>query len=229
MTRPARRPPMRVLGVDGCKGGWVGVVLSDGEVPIAIVERSIDRLAAHTGDVDAIGIDIPIHLNEDRDRPCDTAARRFLRPYTSRVFNAPVLAVLDCASYHDACATSFAAIGKRISRQTWELVPKIAEVEGWWRTARCRVFEVHPEAGFAAMAGRPIAERKRTREGEQIRRALLTEHGLEPPERPAGSSADDLLDACAAAWSTARIVRDDGRCLPDPPPSVRGQQKAIWF
>ncbi|HTN78063.1 MAG TPA: DUF429 domain-containing protein [Acidimicrobiales bacterium] len=228
MTRRGPRRT-RVLGVDGCRGGWVGVVLSDGSSPTAIVERSISGLAALAGEIDAIGIDIPIHLDEDRDRPCDTAARRFIRPHTSRVFNAPVRAVLDCNSYREACEVSFALLGKKISKQTWELVPKIADVESWWRTAGCPVFEVHPEAGFAAMAGHAIAEGKRTRDGASIRRALLVERGLDPPDVPFGAKPDDLLDACAAAWSTARIVRGEGRCLPDPPPIVRGERQAIWF
>ena len=220
---------MRVLGVDGCKGGWVGVILDDDAEPAALVERSIDRLAETAGPVAAIGIDMPIHLNESSDRVCDSAARRLIRPFTSRVFNAPVLRVLDCETYPDACAASFAALGKKISKQTWGLVPKIREVEHWRTSAASAVYEVHPEAAFAAMAGSVVAERKRTSEGAQRRRALLRAQGLTPPERPSGVGVDDLLDACAAAWSTRRLVRGEGRSLPDPPVSVRGQPQAIWY
>ena len=220
---------MRVLGVDGCKGGWVGVVLDDDAGPLALVERSIDRLADAAGPVDAIGVDMPIHLNETSDRVCDSAARQLIRPFTSRVFNAPVLCVLDCETYLDACAASFAALGKKISKQTWALVPKIKEVEQWRTSAGCPVYEVHPEAAFAAMGGCVIGERKRTSEGAQVRRALLISDGLTPPERPAGIGVDDLLDACAAAWSTRRLARGEGRSLPDPPVIVRGQPQAIWF
>ena len=220
---------MRVLGVDGCKGGWVGVVLEDDAEPIALVERSIDRIADDAGLVDAIGIDMPIHLNEAADRLCDSAARRFISPFTSRVFNAPVLAVLDCDTFLDACAASSAALGKKISKQTWALVPKIREVEQWRTSAGCPVYEVHPEAGFAVMAGGVVPEGKRTSEGAKVRRALLDAQGLAPPERPAAVGVDDLLDACAAAWSTRRLARGEGRCLPDPPVIVRGEPQAIWF
>ena len=75
------------------------------------------RLADAAGAVDAIGIDMPIHLNETSDRVCDSAARHLIRPFTSRVFTAPVLCVLDCETYLDACAASFAALGKKISKQ----------------------------------------------------------------------------------------------------------------
>jgi predicted RNase H-like nuclease len=145
------------------------------------------------------------------------------------VFNAPVLCVLDCETYLDACAASFAALGKKISKQSWALVPKIKEVEQWRTSAGCPVYEVHPEAAFAAMGGCVIADRKRTSEGAQVRRALLISDGLTPPERPAGVGVDDLLDACAAAWSTRRLARGEGRSLPDPPVIVRGQPQAIWF
>jgi len=40
---------------------------------------------------------------------------------------------------------------------------------------------------------------------------------------------DDLLDACAAAWSTRRLVRGEGCSLPDPPVFVRGEAQAIWY
>ena len=220
---------MRVLGVDGCKRGWVGVVLDDDAEPVALVERSIDRLAADAGPVAAIGIDMPIHLNESSDRVCDSAARHLIRPFTSRVFNAPVLHVLDCETYLDACAASFAALGKKISKQTWALVPKIREVEDWRTAAECAVYEVHPEAAFAAMAGSVVAERKRSSEGAQLRHALLHAEGLTPPERPSGVGVDDLLDACAAAWSTRRLARGEGCSLPDPPVFVRGEAQAIWY
>ena len=190
---------------------------------------AIDRLADAAGRVDAIGIDMPIHLNETSDRVCDSMARHFIRPFTSRVFNAPVLSVLDCETYRDGCDVSFAALGKKISKQTWALVPKIKEVELWRRSAGCAVYEVHPEAAFAAMARHVVAERKRTPEGAQVRRALLGAQGLTPPDRPIGVGVDDLLDACAAAWSTRRLLRGEGRSLPDPPVIVRGDPQAIWY
>jgi predicted RNase H-like nuclease len=108
-------------------------------------------------------------------------------------------------------------------------VPKIREVEDWRTAAECAVYEVHPEAALAAMAGSVVAERKRTSEGAQLRHALLRAEGLTPPERPSGVGVDDLLDACAAAWSTRRLVRGEGCSLPDPPVFVRGEAQAIWY
>ena len=216
-----------MLGIDGCKGGWIGVVLDDDAEPAAAFGPHIADVVAWAGDVDAIGIDIPIHLNDDSDRPCDTAARRALSPHGSRVFNAPVSAVLRSASYADANEVSFAALGKKISKQTWNLVPKIAEVDQWLPGAPCAVYEVHPELSFAAMRGSVIAESKKTREGAALRSFTLADHGIEvPTELP---RSDDLLDACAVAWSARRLARGEATCLPDPPPVVRGDAQAVWF
>ena len=218
---------MRALGVDGCKGGWIGVVLDDEVAAAAWFATSISEIVRLAGSVDTIGIDMPIHLNDDRDRPCDGAARRALSPHGSRVFNAPVTSVLTCETYEEANAASARALGKKISRQTWGLVPKIAEVERWLPAATCSVYEVHPEVTFAAMAGAVIGPGKKTRDGATARVRTLTEHGITIPSEL--RATDDLLDACAAAWSARRIARGEGRCLPDQPPVVRGWQQAIWL
>ncbi len=218
---------MRVLGVDGCKGGWIGVVLDDDAAPSSGFGKDIAELIAWAGDVAAVGIDIPIHLNDNSDRACDTAARRALSPHGSRVFNAPVSAVLRCSTYVDANEVSHRLLGKKISKQTWNLVPKIAEIDDWLPSAPCPMYEVHPELSFAAMHGRVIGLSKKTREGSALRLHTLAEHGIEvPKELPA---SDDLLDACAVAWSTRRLARGEGMRLPDPPPLIRGHAQAVWF
>ncbi len=217
----------RVLGVDGCKGGWVGVVLDDEGEPTAAVAKDISELVGFAGNIDVIGIDIPIHLNDDSDRPCDTAARRALSPHGSRVFNAPVSAVLHCASYAEANEVSLAALGKKISKQTWNLVPKIAEIDEWLPAAPCPAYEIHPELSFAAMHGQVIGLSKKTREGAALRALTLAQHGIGVPTELRAS--DDLLDACAVAWSARRLARGEATCLPDPPPVVRGHPQAVWF
>jgi predicted RNase H-like nuclease len=213
-----------VLGVDGCRGGWVGVVLEDGEAPVAIFAASIGALAVAAGPVAAIGIDIPIHLNEETDRPCDAAARKLIAPCGSRVFNAPVRDVLSATTYDEALRISRARCGKGISKQTWHLVPKIAEVEAWFGSAPYPVYEVFPEAAFGAMNGRVVVESKRSREGEVIRRHALIEHGIRPPARVTGAGRDDLLDACAVAWSTRRLARGEGVSIGE-----NGNAQAIWY
>jgi predicted RNase H-like nuclease len=202
----------------------VGVVLEDDAEPVASFAPSIDELVARATPIEAMGIDIPIQLNDDCDRPCDTAARRMLSPHTSRVFNAPVQRVLSALTYDEALRISREDCGKGISKQTWHLVPKIAEVERWRASAPCPVYEVHPEGAFAAMAGGVIGASKHTAEGAETRRQVLLSLDIVPPPPPRGVGRDDLLDACAAAWSARRLARGEAICLgPD------GNGQAIWF
>jgi predicted RNase H-like nuclease len=205
------------------------VVLEDDEEPVAMVAGSIGALAEAAGPVAAVGIDIPIHLNDDADRPCDAAARKLVAPCGSRVFNAPVRDVLSATTYDEALRISRARCGKGISKQTWYLVPKIAEVEAWFGSAPYPVYEVFPEAAFGAMVGRVVVEPKRSRDGEEIRRRALDGQGIAAAARVAGAGRDDLLDACAVAWSARRLAHGDGACVPDPPPVVRGHAQAIWY
>jgi predicted RNase H-like nuclease len=60
----------RVLGVDACKAGWAGIVLSDGAARLCLA-TAIDELAEQaslTGPPDVIAIDMPIGL-PDEGRP----------------------------------------------------------------------------------------------------------------------------------------------------------------
>ena len=65
---------MRVIGIDGCRKGWVGIVVDDGDVE-ALFSRQIDGLVAEAGAVSAIAIDIPIGLPDQGVREADRAAR----------------------------------------------------------------------------------------------------------------------------------------------------------
>jgi len=67
------------------------------------------------------------------------------------------------------------------------------------------VIEVDPSASFSRLAGGPLRT-ARGEEGAAERRALLTRAGLVPPAwfRGSGFGEDDLLDACAAAWTAVR-------------------------
>src|SRR5690606_31915637 len=115
-----------------------------------------------------LAIDIPIGLTDDGPRPPDVAARALLGPRASSVFPAPVRATLNANSYEDACDLSFAARGKRLSKQSFAILPKIREVDELLRTRSATEFpvpvhEVHPEVSFCYLNdGRPMVHPKRT-------------------------------------------------------------------
>ena len=134
-----------VAGLDGCRAGWVlatvrampsGRTRRTPPVDIRVIdglETVADDLASRR--LVAAGIDIPIGLPPGGPRACDVAARRMLGPRRSTIFPAPARAVLEAEGYEQACALSRAASGKAISKQTFNILPKIREVD---RSARTR-------------------------------------------------------------------------------------------
>ena len=219
-----------VLGVDGCRGGWVGVVWGDGtgagtEV---LVRPTIAELVADAGTVDAIAIDTPIDLPVDVPRAAERLARGRLPGRASTVFNAPAAAVLRAADYPAANAANRAALGLGLSKQAWYLVPKIRDVHEWLTTSPdVPVVEAHPEVCFAAMNGGVLVDGKTTVPGEALRRALLAAHGLDVvAERRRGVAVDDVLDAAATAWTARRFA--DGVAERLPPEPRDELHPAIW-
>jgi len=145
------------------------------------------------------------------------------------VFLTPPRAVLSAADYPEANELCRQLSGRRLSKQSHALFPKIREVD---LIDDPRLREVHPEVSFARLAGAPVAESKRSWTGVVRRRALLAEAGIELPDDlgDAGrlAAADDVLDAAVAAWSAARIAAGKAVSLPDPPEVLAGRTVAIW-
>ncbi len=202
---------MRIAGVDGRRRGWVIALVDIAGQPtlqdLSYHNSLTDVLAS---DVRAIAIDMPIGLADEASRECDVAARRLLRPHGSRVFPAPPRSTLPYADdYARACEVSRETAGKAISRQTWNLLPAIAEVDGFADDPR--LVECHPEISFALMNGHPLDEGKKTPEGRAVRLDLLRRW---LPELDDPQFGDDGLDALACTWSAARIVEGAALTLP---------------
>ena len=225
-----------VLGVDGCKGGWVGVVLSRGTAAVIVAPTISDLVAgvrADHPDLAVVAVDIPIGLPDTTPRRADLLARQRLPAgRKSSVFPAPMRVATEATTHVEASAAHRAAAGVGLSIQAFRLVPKILEVDAYVRTPRsCRVVEVHPEVSFAAMDAASVVPAKRTAAGAASREKALRAAGIEPPAyvRGQGYAADDLLDACAAAWTAARVARGDALTLPDPPETFSDALPAsIW-
>lgn len=215
---------MKVVGVDGCKGGWVAMVwdMEQGTIEPEI-HRTLAKLIAGHANAGAIGIDIPIGLSSTGTRQCDIEARRKLgKDRKSSVFPPPIYEVLDAPTFDEAQRRSEALIGRGTSQQAFAIFPKIAEAN---RTVtpemQDRMFEVHPEVSFWALAGRPMVHAKKDEPGYDERRALLevatgvtlrTRKEAFSWARPA--KPDDLLDAVVAAWTANRVVEGAEGRLP---------------
>jgi predicted RNase H-like nuclease len=217
-----------VGGLDGCRGGWVlatvpargrrtGSDAVDAEVTVVPSVKDVVR-ALDAGDLAAVAVDIPIGLARCDPRACDREARRRLGPRRGSVFPAPVRAVLGTSSYQEACTVSRQVCGKGLSKQLYNIVAKIKEVDAV-QSPRLQqsLFEACPELSFAVMGGdAPMQHSKRTADGRAERIAVLLEHlGVDVPAlleaRAPGAQPDDVLDALALAWTAQRHL--DGSCL----------------
>jgi predicted RNase H-like nuclease len=228
----------RVLGVDACRAGWIGIVLSGGKARAYFAPgiRELADRAAADGPVLVIAIDIPIGLADTGRRRADQLAREALGRRWPSLFITPVRAAVEAADYQAAAAENRRLAGEGLSRQAFALRAKILDVDRWLQAgspAPARVVEAHPELTFASLAGAPLRSRKNTWAGAVQRRTLLAQAGivLDGDLGLAGEQAgvDDVLDAAAAAWTARRVSRGFARCLP-PSPEVfsDGIPAAIW-
>jgi predicted RNase H-like nuclease len=218
-----------VCGVDGCRAGWVAVCFDpfQGRFSCRIL-TSFRELSQLTPLPDVIGVDIPIGLTESGPRECDRVARQLLGPGRgSSVFPAPLRPILEARTYDEACRARARIEGKRISLQTWGIIPKIREVDAALRAdpvLGSRVREVHPEVCFFHMAGmKPMRHSKKTKPGHEERRYLLTEafgpdvEELTTSVPRAQCGRDDVIDALAALWTARQISLGQERTLPTSP------------
>ena len=209
---------LNIAGIDGCRGGWV-VASTDG----------VRVLPALTfAGFDLVGIDMPIGLIDGPPRACDVEARRYLRPRGSSVFPAPPRAALKCAEYNTAVALARRATGRGISRQTFNIMPKIAELDLLIDDSNqgC-VIEVHPECAFRALSAGEVLPSKKTGAGQAFRRRLLADHFDLPSRVPSGAALDDVLDAYAVLWSTFRFLHGEHIVFGDGQRDERGLEMRI--
>jgi predicted RNase H-like nuclease len=226
-----------VVGVDGCRDGWIAVAASP-DLSDASARRHPDiasLVAAHPGAV--IVIDMPIGLADDEQgRGADAEARALLGPRRSSVFTPPCRDALYQTDYAAANAAQRRVTGKGLSKQSWMIAPKMREVDRMITPElQGRIVEGHPEVAFMLAGGAPMAAHKSKLHGLFARMRLLAALGLRAEalaaDLPLGTDAqpDDLVDACILAVVGARTLRGEARRLPIRPRlDRRGLAMEIW-
>ena len=226
-----------IAGVDGTSQGWVAVICDDDlENPKGLF---VDHLVELPRGLRVAAVDVPIGLPEKGARNADRLARKALGERRSSVFPTPIRPVLGASSWKEACARTERADGRRVSKQTFAILPKIAEADVLVRSdswARRNLYEVHPELSFAKWSGAPMMHGKKTPAGRAERLALIgASFGAGAFEEARHSlrghhvATDDLADAFAAVWTAARICA--GRAEKFPPErdvDEEGVAMQIW-
>ena len=228
-----------VAGVDGCRAGWVVVLLSDtqrGIHPQIKVCRRFKEVLRLLPKPAVIAVDIPIGLLDKPQRggrACDQEARRLLGRRASSVFTPPSRRALKARKYSEVRRQG-------LSRQAFGILPKIREVDRLMiPKLQRRVYEAHPELAFRALAGNPMRFSKKTPQGHRERLDALKKSRSQMVEllrdarkavRPTPVTPDDLLDACVLAHIAGRIAKKNAvRVPPTPPVDRKGLRMELWF
>jgi predicted RNase H-like nuclease len=207
-----------LAGIDGCRAGWI-VATSSSVFVVSLL--NLARFAC-------VGIDMPIGLIDGPPRACDKEARKYLGAARSSVFPAPPRAALTCTDYQSALAVARSATGRGISKQTFNIMPKVAELDRLVEPERQdHIVEVHPECTFKTLNHERDLPPKKTIDGQLLRRRLLADHVDVPARAPLGAAIDDMLDAYAVLWSAGRFNRNEHRVFGDGQRDARGLEMRI--
>jgi predicted RNase H-like nuclease len=216
---------MRFVGVDGCANGWVAVSLTDEQCEVSFFQ-TIGLLWDTFGqETTLMLIDMPIGLptgGDQRERMCDVMAKRYLGKRGSSIFPAPCRELLQPIPYKDANDRTRKLIGKGLSKQTFNLLPKIHELDTFLQhnpSIWNKIHESHPELLYQVLAGSRSLHSKKDATGVMQRLDLLSSFidvtgQLLPAIRKSSSQMkgvkpDDLLDACVMAV-IARLSSQQG-------------------
>jgi predicted RNase H-like nuclease len=208
-------------GIDGCPAGWffVGIDREDA-FHFGVLERFSDvTLFADQAVLTLVDIPVGLVSAGTSERVCDKQARKLIKPRGSSVFPAPARAALSEQGYREGSEANFNAVGRRLSAQSWAIVPKIREVDQYMRSANIqhKLREMHPEVAFWALNDRaPLQTAKKQRAGALERLDVLSRHfaGAEECYRQAldtykrkDVAADDILDAMVGAVTARQHPR----------------------
>jgi predicted RNase H-like nuclease len=204
-----------VIGVDGCPAGWIAAIWRDGKATIKLFPLG-GFVEILNEDAAVIAVDMPIGLPQQHGRRAERAARRVLKARGSSVFSTASRAAYAAKTWEEACEINLKNSDppKKLSKQSFALSAKIREIDAVISPElQTRIREVHPEVIFFEMNDcRPVLSKKKNAEGraeriEILKRSNFPFSTLEWPnflKKDVGG--DDIIDACACAWSARRIL-----------------------
>jgi len=217
------------IGVDGCKGRWVVVCISDNGFEVGKFKTIYD-ICSRYPEADSYIIDIPIGLVEDKNqtRP-DLLVKKELGKKGSSIFGVPCRQAIYAADKKEAKDLNIAILGKSLSEQTLGITKSIKQVDEFlysnpsWKN---RLLESHPELCFSKLnRNRPILEDKKKPDGQRKRLEILTECFPEAnnviekylTDVPYRKKIDDVIDALCLAVTGKLILENGLKTIPEKP------------
>ncbi|MET2832330.1 DUF429 domain-containing protein [Mesorhizobium shangrilense] len=236
-----------LVGVDGCKAGWIAVIGNPDAAPVAKVVASFAVLLAALPADAVVAVDMPIGLPEFSQRGGrgpEALVRPLLGQRQSSVFSIPSRAAVYADTDEFTTIEAWYSAHRRasdvakttsdpprgVSIQAFGIFSKIREIDALLIARpelRGSVFESHPEVAFCRLNGdRAMQLPKKIKgainpAGMEERKALLCRHGYGraflDQAPPRGAAADDFLDAAAMMLIAGRIASGKATPFPNPP------------
>lgn len=201
-------------GVDGCRGGWFGVFLSADdwekcEWKIGVFKTFsslVDQIIKEYNSSEfLIMVDMPIGLKEGNNGPrlSDLEARKLLKARKSSIFPVPCREAAYAEDYKKACEVNEKLTGTRISKQAWNILPKIRDLDTFLieeEIFREKIKEISPEICFQEFKGLPMKYSKKTQEGFLERKKVLETFC---------PFVDDLIKTALLKYKRQELAKDD--------------------
>lgn len=210
---------MRLVGVDGCRFGWVATSLSDA---CGVLFKNIRDLIAFYEDDTVFLIDMPIGLpSKSVERECENIARKELSAQRkSSIFPIPCRAAVYAETYEMANQINRNILQKGISKQTWFICSKIKELDDFLnhnKNIQSKIIESHPELAFHYLNHRNSMKfNKKSKAGQQERLYLLSQFSktvetiysntIEKFKRK-DVAKDDVIDALCLTITLEEIIK----------------------
>lgn len=221
---------MQFIGVDSCRNGWFVVAINVSLNWEVGVFEDFSKVVSKYSSFDNLLIDIPIGLPNQGSRSCDILTRGKLGRRGTSVFTVPCRRAIYSGSYEEACRINLEINGKKLSKQTWNIVPKIKQLEKFLVSNTYylnKIRESHPEICFYALSNnKPMQNSKKTEDGIKERLNLmknifpkteiLFKHSKQKFNR-SEVTKDDIVDALILAISASNLTRGLAS-IPETPP-----------
>jgi predicted RNase H-like nuclease len=196
---------MKVIGIDTCIGGWLGVMISEDNW-IVRVFKTINDIVVTWNDSDLFLVNLPIGLLQGsiKERSCDVEARNLLANYNAlELPSVPCREAIYCSSFGVANIVNKRLTGRQVPTRLWDVVEKIKELDVFLnenKEYREKFKECNCELGFLAIAGRPMRNSKSVLAGYNERRNVLNK--IYP-------NIDNILDYSIANFRRKDLKTED--------------------
>lgn len=191
-------------GIDGCRAGWCVVFEEENKLRCTILK---ELNALENMNIERCLIDMPIGL--DKNRHIDQDLRNLLKPHRHHsVFSVPIRQAVYAANYTEAKKLQIEATSKSISIQSWNICPKIRELDQFldqYSKNKDSFIEAHPELCFFVLnKENHLQFKKSVKEGQHERLTILSKYDNRLKNlfdetmitfKRSELKADDILDA----------------------------------